>query len=124
MKYGERLKEAIKHAKLTQLQVAERSGVTQSNISQLINSDAVGSEFTAQFADACGVSAIWLADERGDMVLFYQKSPHIMHIYKVMESLPTEEQAKLSRMVDAFSGPAGNDHPPAGTAGGERAMGS
>lgn len=73
MKYGERLRLARHvHAKLTQEQLAEKIGhvCTQENISKLERGDATGSEFTAQFAEACGVRAIWLAEEKGEMVFF------------------------------------------------------
>lgn len=78
MKYGERLRFARHvHAKLTQEQLAEKIGhvCTQENISKLERGDATGSEFTAQFAEACGVRAIWLAEEKGEMVAFEVAEP-------------------------------------------------
>lgn len=78
MKYGERLRFARQvHAKLTQEQLAEKIGhvCTQENISKLERGDATGSEFTAQFAEACGVRAIWLAEEKGEMVAFAVMEP-------------------------------------------------
>lgn len=69
MGYGQRLKAAREAAGLTQAQLAEKAGVSQPTISQLENSETTdGSIYTAQFAHHCGVSAIWLADEIGNMV--------------------------------------------------------
>lgn len=66
MKYGQRLKTA--RGKLTQAKLSEGSGVSQSLISQLENSEtATGSEYTVRLARALSVSADWLADEIGDM---------------------------------------------------------
>lgn len=68
MNYGERLKAARKHAKLSQAKLAEMTGVSQANISKLELSEATGSEFTVQFSVACGVSCEWLAMNTGEMV--------------------------------------------------------
>jgi transcriptional regulator with XRE-family HTH domain len=69
MLYGQRLKRARDHAKLTQAKLAELAGVSQPTISQLEQSESTdGSVYTAQFAYHCGVSAIWLADEIGEMI--------------------------------------------------------
>lgn len=69
MRYGERLEAARKHANLTQAQLAAKAGVSQPTISQLETSMTTeGSLYTAQFAYHCNVSAIWLADEIGEMV--------------------------------------------------------
>ena len=69
MRYGERLKLAMERAKLKQYQLAEKAGIKQPSLSHLINDPNVtGSEFTVQFANACGVSPEWLAMEQGEMV--------------------------------------------------------
>lgn len=69
MNYGERLHKARLHAHLSQAQLAERSGVTQSTVSQLENSSTDnGSAHTVRFARACGISPDWLDDEVGDML--------------------------------------------------------
>lgn len=71
MKYGERLRTAREKVGLTQQQLAEKiHGITsQMNISKLERGDATGSQFTAQFAHACQVSALWLATGEGEMEL-------------------------------------------------------
>lgn len=79
MKYGERLKLSRKHAGITQAELATRigNGVTQAGISYLEKSEATGSEFTAQFAEACGVRPIWLASEIGPMIDEYRLASEI-----------------------------------------------
>lgn len=63
MLYGKRLKLARAHAQLTQSVLADRAGCKQTNISKLEIGVARGSEYTVQFALACGVSPAWLAIE-------------------------------------------------------------
>lgn len=65
MKYGERLKYIRELAQLSQTALAEAAGTSQANVSKLEIGEATGSEFTAQFADACGVDPMWLAAEKG-----------------------------------------------------------
>lgn len=100
MKYGERLRAARKYAGLTQAGLAERlrNAITQQGVQYLEGSDATGSEFTAQFADACGVRAMWLAEEQGDMVdgLYVDdpqlkaalSRPELVAALRLMEPLP------------------------------------
>lgn len=64
--FGKRVKDARRHAKLNQRQLAAAVGVSQSNISQ-IESSAYESAFTVQIAIACEVDAVWLATGEGDM---------------------------------------------------------
>jgi len=67
MEFKDRIKIARKHAKLTQLQLAERVALDQTSISNLERGKSHGSNFTAQIAAACRVSAIWLAEGKGEM---------------------------------------------------------
>lgn len=100
MKYGQRLKAARRHAKLSQEQLAEKIGnvTSQANISYLENSDATGSEYTVQFADACGVRPMWLAEEQGDMVDgYYVERAQLVHLLKVAEPLPDYAVDQLVR---------------------------
>lgn len=69
MRYGQRLKTARLFAKLSQTELAVKAGVgTQEGISKLERTNAEGSEFTVQYATACGVRPEWLAMEQGEMV--------------------------------------------------------
>ena len=67
VKFGERLRTARKSAKLSQEQLATKTGhvCTQANISKLESGAATGSEFTAQLAKALRVDAYWLATGEG-----------------------------------------------------------
>ena len=67
MEFKDRIKIARKHARLTQLQLAEKAGLDQTSISNLERGKSQGSNFTAQIAEACKVSAIWLAEGKGEM---------------------------------------------------------
>lgn len=63
-------------------------------------------------ADITGYSARWIGTGEGSRIDCYGTAA-IKHVVQVMENLPANEQAKLSRMADAFQGPpASNDHPP------------
>lgn len=91
MKYGERLFKARTYAKLTQGQLADKikGGCTQENISKLERGDATGSEFTVQFADACGVRPLWLAIEKGEMIGgHYVDDERLIAALQLMRPLP------------------------------------
>jgi len=60
MNYGQRLKAARKHKKLTQPQLAELSGVGQGSISKIERGDQEVSAFDIELAYALDVSPLWL----------------------------------------------------------------
>lgn len=111
MKYGHRLKAAREYAGLTQSGLAERANVgTQESISKLERTDAKGSEFTVQYAMACGVNPVWLATGEGEMAptLYYTSDPKIIAAAKVMEAMPeygkdaaVKEVASTAQLIDA-----------------------
>ena len=68
MTYGKRLKSARSHAKLNQVQLAEKSGVSQQTISKIERDRQEASVYTVQFARASGVRPEWLATGDGDML--------------------------------------------------------
>ena len=89
MKYGERLKLAREHAQLSQSQLGERVGVSQANVSKLELGDGSGSEYTVQFATACGVRPEWLATEQGEMTDgLYVEDTRIKAAILLMQELP------------------------------------
>lgn len=111
MRYGERLRAARRYAGFTQAELAvEIGGVcTQANISGLEKSlTANGSEFTAQFADACKVNPIWLATGKGEMHDF-QISDAVLQVTRRMQTLSEREQYRVVRMIEAYLEPAEND---------------
>ena len=66
--YGNRLREARRHAGMTQVELSAKSGVPQTTIS---TAERLGnrSTDTVAYARACGVSPVWLASGDGPMVL-------------------------------------------------------
>lgn len=93
MKYGERLKAARQYANLTQAQLAASGPTSQANVSALEGGEATGSDFTAQFAIACGVNPLWLAKEEGTMEAgLYVTDPDLKHALAIME--PFKEYQK------------------------------
>lgn len=120
MDYGERLKLARKHARLTQESLAEETDVKQPSISYIENpkNHCTGSEFTARFARACGVSVDWLADEIGEMIPNYYTTadPKIIAVAKIMEPMPeygknaaVKDVAEVAELIAQAQGKDGTD---------------
>lgn len=65
--YGSRLKQARQYARLTQVQLAEKTGIAQSTISTA-ERKGNGSTDTAVYAQTCGVNAVWLETGAGEMI--------------------------------------------------------
>ena len=68
MELKDRLKQARKHAGLTQTQLADAVGITQPSITDLERGKSQKTGYIAQIAKACRVSALWLASGEGEMV--------------------------------------------------------
>jgi SOS-response transcriptional repressor LexA len=66
---AERVKAARALARLTQKALADKAGVEQPVISQLETGKNLQSAYLPKIAHACGVSAIWLSDGIGAMVI-------------------------------------------------------
>lgn len=105
MLYGERLRTARKFAGLSQESLAEKAGCTQPNVTGLENSEtATGSEYTVQFAKACGVRPEWLAMEKGDMVDgIVIEGERLKHLFMVCEKLPDYAVDQLVQQGDAIA---------------------
>ena len=65
--FGKRLRQARKHADLTQEELGAKTGIAQSTISTA-EREGDGSPDTAIFAKACGVDAYWLTTGEGEMI--------------------------------------------------------
>lgn len=65
--FGKRVRQARKHAKLSQVALAEAVGMAQGSLSELEN-EGESSTFTVQIAKRCGVNAVWLATGEGEML--------------------------------------------------------
>lgn len=117
MKYGQRLR--LARGDMKQAKLAELSGVSQSLISQLENSEtATGSEYTNRLARALGISADWLADELGEMrpTVYTVTDPKIIAVAKLMEPLPeygkdaaVEDLTKVAQLIKKATGGNGTD---------------
>ncbi|CAI8959912.1 Helix-turn-helix domain-containing protein [Pseudomonas soli] len=68
MEYKDRLKAARQHAKLTQGELADAIGITQTSVSDLERGKSKGTSFNARIAQACGVNALWLENGLGSML--------------------------------------------------------
>lgn len=69
MKLSERIKAARQHAGLTQRELAEKVGIAQTAISQLESGKTQRSTYLFQISEACAVSATWLANGTGEMII-------------------------------------------------------
>ncbi|MDW3714107.1 helix-turn-helix domain-containing protein [Pseudomonas sp. 2023EL-01195] len=67
MNISERLKQARKHAGLTQSELAERAGITQASVSELERGLSRSSAHLVKLAMVCGVRPQWLAEGVGSM---------------------------------------------------------
>lgn len=72
--FGARLKQARKHAALTQAQLAKRVGIGQSTLAEL-EKTGQGSSHAVAIAQACRVSPAWLSKGEGEMSAGYTKQP-------------------------------------------------
>lgn len=66
--FGDRLKAALKHAQMTQQELANRVGISQQLINYATSPRAKGSKYSLQMAKALGVSAEWLSAGKGEML--------------------------------------------------------
>ena len=66
--FGDRLKAALKHAQMTQQELASRVGISQQLINYATSSRAKGSKHSLLMAKALGVSAEWLSTGNGEML--------------------------------------------------------
>ena len=68
MEFKDRLKTARKHGKLTQTELAQAVGISQTSITDLERGKSQSTSYVAEIAKACSVDPLWLATGRGDMV--------------------------------------------------------
>lgn len=104
MNYGQRLKEARLKANFSQKTLAEMVGMSQANISKLEIGDASGSEFTVQFAVACGVRSEWLAMELGEMTDgLYVHNEDIKRAVLLMQDMPEYAVKEAVKSIDSMA---------------------
>lgn len=68
MELKDRIRAARKHANLSQVQLAQATGMTQASISDLERGKSRATSFATQIATVCGVSPRWLAEGHGGML--------------------------------------------------------
>jgi hypothetical protein len=88
MSYSARLKQARRHAKLGQIELAKKSGVSQQTISKIERGLQDSSAYTVQLATACGVRPEWLATGQQPM------APGELHMPSSVKQ-PAPEYAEL-----------------------------
>lgn len=116
MKYCERLKQARSYAKLTQQQLVDKMGVkkdgtplmAQPNIAKMeLSQAAKGSIYSANIAEACGVSATWLTNEVGDMIKNnYLLDAPATQMVELMENMDTITKYRLIKIGATLTEPA------------------
>lgn len=112
---AERMKIARQHAGLTQKALAQKVGVEQPVISQLETGKNLQSVHLPKIAHVCGVSAIWLSEEIGEMVaggsghdanVAMPAQPNMMFRYPVISWVIAGEWAEA---VEPYP-PGASDH--------------
>lgn len=89
MKFSDRLKQARKHAKLSQEELALAVGCSQGAVSKIERGDQEESALVVKFAVACGVNPVWLDTGNGEMVATeLNLSPQMQTHIKVLQQLP------------------------------------
>lgn len=104
---------------MTQAKLSDLSGVSQSLISQLENSEtATGSEYTNRLARALGINADWLADEIGEMkpAAYTTHDPKLIAALKIMQSLPEygkdtaiQDITKIAELIEKATDSSGTN---------------
>ncbi|RMR20781.1 MULTISPECIES: LexA family protein [Pseudomonas syringae group] len=94
MELKDRLKQARKHARLTQAELAERSGIKQASVSEIERGLTRTSGYLVKFATICRVDPVWLSEGVGSMIAINAPSnvamieqPAIMYRYPVVSTV-------------------------------------
>lgn len=97
--FGNRLKSARKHAGLTQAQLAKKVGIGQSTLAELEKAGQ-GSSHAPAIANACRVSALWLATGSGLMEAPFdvnvRPAPPGMRAYPVISKIQAGQVKEIA----------------------------
>lgn len=104
MSIGTRVKEARKAAKMTQIELAKRSALKQSTISDLEVGKSQGTTYLATLAAALGVNALWLETGRGPMRAGDMQPVEALAIPVVEKRNIGREQPFVRSLVTAYDG--------------------
>lgn len=109
MKLSERIKKARQHAGLTQEELSQASGVAQQVISKLEKEKQFETAGIVKIARACGVSADWLEDETGPMLLpartEYDQPEYIRSVIETMRVMEPTKQYLAVRLIETIAHP-------------------
>lgn len=102
--FGARLKAAREKARLTQPQLAQAVGMSQSTLAE---AEGVGhsSSFTVRIAEFCGVSALWLESGEGNM-LDSSTWPFTLELLGAVNSLSSDGRCQLENLIRVHLGMA------------------
>ena len=103
--FGQRLAEARKHARMTQINAAKAVKMSQGTLAELEN-DGIGSSYTAQLADIYKVDANWLATGKGRMLdSTVQSVPENPANVELVVGIPETyvDAADFAKLVDLFA---------------------
>lgn len=104
MTLGQRLKASRKYAKLTQIQLQDKSGVPQQTISNIELEIQDKSTDIVPLAMACGVRPEWLAIESGEMVDgLYIDNSKIKQAVLIMQELPEYAIDEAIKRIDSVA---------------------
>lgn len=100
MKFGEKITKLKKHKKMSQVELAEKTGISRDAISKYERGDVLPSvEYAKRIAHALGVSLDYLvSDSEQDEALDNEAVKRI----KEIQSLPQSEKEKVFSVVDAL----------------------
>lgn len=111
MRYGktaERIREAMKKKRVTQQQLADRTGISKSSISQYINGRNIpGSKNADALAQYLSVEAAWIMgfgkdeDDKREVPTY---DPDIQIFVDLLPKLTPEQRSALLNMVQTFVG--------------------
>lgn len=105
MTIGARIKAARSYAKLTQVQLSAKVGISQQALARLERDGATGTKALAMIAVECGVSPRWLATGDGHMLdgatptESVSLSPRELALIANYRASSGEDRAKLERFA-------------------------
>jgi transcriptional regulator with XRE-family HTH domain len=109
---GDRVKKVRKEQGMRQGELARRVGISQATLSQLESNGSRSTSYVAKFAAVLGVSALWLAEGKGErqkgvLTVEHQAQGHpelpppsILKLAETLSRLPPEKLKALSVLLD------------------------
>ncbi|MBF0420232.1 MAG: helix-turn-helix domain-containing protein [Magnetococcales bacterium] len=99
--FGERIKQARKHAGLTQKELADKTGISQTAVHKLECGRSASSRRSVSIALTCGVDPIWLDTGLGEMALpgasAYGEDGKVARTYPLLARIPLISWDELAK---------------------------